>query len=40
MKIGDKVVPIKKINKVWISCREWNNIGKEQGYLYVVGEHS
>lgn len=40
MKIGDRVVPVKKsigygLNK----CKEWN-FGKEQGYLYIVGEHS
>lgn len=40
MKIGDKVVPVKKsIGFGLDSCREWS-VGKEQGYLYVVGVHS
>lgn len=39
MNIGSKVVPItKSIGFGLNSCREWT-IGKEQGYLYIVGIH-
>lgn len=36
-KIGDKVTPVKKSTGLkFENCKEWN-IGKEQGFLYVVG---